>query len=289
MNISYFVADPTKNITVLVSSAVPVDNQPAMALALLEEEPTGQQVGYISDGVPGQSDITLRMAGGEFCGNATMSTAALYIRNAIQSGEITPSENPASSGEEQFPEYDVVVNASGAESPVKCHITATDDDSSFVGKLMMPSPKCIEYAELTWKDESYKLPVVKFDGISHVIFFGELPKEDAEAAVVKWAGDLRVEGLGIMFFDLEYNTVTPVVYVKNPETLYWESSCGSGSTAVAAYLFSKAKKDIQVTLREPGGNLSVEVVVRDGEAQYFLEGHVSLSEEKSIHKSLAFL
>ncbi len=40
--------------------------------------------------------------------------------------------------------------------------------------------------------------------------------------------------MGVMFYDTARNVLTPVVYVKDVDTTYFEGSCGSGSTAVAA-------------------------------------------------------
>ena len=68
--------DSTTRITILVVSPVPVSDQPDIAEMLMEHEPSCEQVGFIS--ASDDSDIRLRMAGGELCGNAAMSTAVLF-------------------------------------------------------------------------------------------------------------------------------------------------------------------------------------------------------------------
>ena len=75
--ISYAVMDPTGNITILVKTPVPAAAQPDCAARLLAAEPAGEQVGFLSPGGDG-ADLSLRMAGGEFCGNAAMSAAAYF-------------------------------------------------------------------------------------------------------------------------------------------------------------------------------------------------------------------
>ena len=74
--IDYAVMDPTGNITILVETPVPEASQPFAAARLMELEPAAEQVGFLSSGRDG-AELSLRMAGGEFCGNASMS-AAVY-------------------------------------------------------------------------------------------------------------------------------------------------------------------------------------------------------------------
>ena len=88
MELKYYLFDPTKNMTILVETPVPAESQPFVASRLLQAEPTAEQVGFVSAG-DGESDIALRMAGGEFCGNATMSTAALFcIKNGLTAASV---------------------------------------------------------------------------------------------------------------------------------------------------------------------------------------------------------
>ena len=61
-----------------------------------------------------------------------------------------------------------------------------------------------------------------------------------------------------MFLDLRAERLTPLVYVPWADTLCWETSCASGTTAAGAYLASEANARLTVTLRQPGGSLTVE-------------------------------
>ena len=70
MRLDYFLLDPTGNITILVTSPVPVEKQAFAAARLMAREQNAEQVGFLSNAP--SCDIALRMAGGEFCGNALL-------------------------------------------------------------------------------------------------------------------------------------------------------------------------------------------------------------------------
>ena len=81
MKIDYCVFNPTNNITVLVETPVMPEQYSIIAENIMKIEPTAQQVGFVND-------HSLYMAGGEFCGNASISAAALcYMRNGITVGK----------------------------------------------------------------------------------------------------------------------------------------------------------------------------------------------------------
>jgi diaminopimelate epimerase len=56
----------------------------------------------------------------------------------------------------------------------------------------------------------------------------------------------------------------PAVFVTATGTLYWERSCGSGSAAAAAALGRRYQKSLALTLKEPGGPISIKATVKDG-------------------------
>ena len=86
-DIGYCVFDPTGNITALVETAVDAADQPAVASRIMELEPDVEQVGFIAFTGDPALPVSLRMAGGEFCGNATMCAAAIFaIRSGLQGG-----------------------------------------------------------------------------------------------------------------------------------------------------------------------------------------------------------
>ena len=110
MELRYTVIDPTKNITLLVTTPVPRDVQPRVAAELLQREQDAEQVGFAEGLAAGEP--RLQMMGGEFCGNATMSLAALL---AFQ-------ENLPDDGEAVYP-----LEVSGADGIVNCRIRRSGD------------------------------------------------------------------------------------------------------------------------------------------------------------------
>lgn len=118
----------------------------------------------------------------------------------------------------------------------------------------MPKPLSIS--------EAFGLPIVHFDGISHLIVerSGALTPEeraDAERCVRDWCEHLNVEGLGLLFLDRNERRMTPLVYIPGAGTLCWENACGSGTCAVGAWLAAEQAEPLTLALQQPGGTLEV--------------------------------
>lgn len=255
-DIRYALLDPTGNITVLVETPVPVPFQPSVAARLMEAEPGAEQVGFLTFG-ENMSGIRLRMAGGEFCGNAAMSAAALCAMDWKMSGGT------------------LRVSVSGAADPVKVAVRALDD-GSVRGTVRMPRP--VSVGGERFPDGSVR-PVVRFDGISHVVAESGLSREEAESVIAEWCRFLRADAVGIMLLDRVTGTLSPLVYVPAAGTMCWERSCASGTTAVGAYLAAEAGGGpVSLTLREPGGCLTIET---DPAGDLLLTGTVRLLARRS--------
>ena len=278
--IRYCIADPTGNITALIESEVETEKQPAVASLIMDRHPEVEQAGFVrfctgAEGgsevkmpdaeaagineskmpdaeIAGGYDAELRMAGGEFCGNATMSTAALYAaRRGLRSGSVR-------------------VKASGAADPIKVTLEQTGDDC-FTAAVMMPPAISIEEIafareRLVW-DAEHKVPVVRMEGIDHVIveegssfYYLKSDRKLAEEVIVKWCGKLGSECLGIMFVSEggAERELEPLVYVPGADTMFWENSCASGSTAAGICLASKAGRAVDISFDEPAGRLRVQ-------------------------------
>ena len=293
MKVEYTVLDPTGNITILVTSSVEISLQPSVASKLMELVPEAEQVGFLSEAEG--CDIALRMAGGEFCGNASMCAAAYYVN------------------EEGLNTCQVTLHVSGAEGPVAAEIEKLPD-GKWRGTVNMPRPQKLDMVDLPVVG---RLPVVSFDGISHVIYevsesertggntnvdpcgyndsyapdtakssaaqcstSDELPisRDTAEALACEWCRYLGVDALGIMFLNTEASSMTPLVYVPAAGTLFWENSCASGTTACGAYVAAKSGRPVELSLRQPGGSLWIRVS-EDG--AFVLSGMVRITHSGS--------
>ncbi|MBR3313664.1 MAG: hypothetical protein IKG18_05955 [Atopobiaceae bacterium] len=257
--IRYKIYDPTGNITALVETPVDVARQPDVAARIMAVHPQVEQVGYVreSDALP-----ELRMAGGEFCGNATMCAAAWYARRiGLDCGQVT-------------------LSVSGAGEPVEVRLEEMADQG-YAATVRMPRALVIETRELSFEGRHDAVPLVCMEGISHIVVergsaFWELRnlRNEAEQAVRSWCESLGVDGLGLMFVDGEgeRRSVVPLVYVPASATVFWENSCASGSAAVAMYVAVAKDAACTLHLEEPGGMLVVRSQPDDGET--WLTGHV---------------
>ena len=264
----YAILDPTGNITALVESDVRIDDQPAAARAIMERHPLVEQVGFVSYEHDGHV-AHMRMAGGEFCGNATMSTAALCLLRLRETCDAETS---------------VPVRVWGIEEPVEVRLQLCEN-GGFRGGVHMPAAYGVEVCSLSSGLLSGQLPLVRMAGISHLVIeldsvFQELRSDGAaaETAVRAWCAELETDGLGLMFMgqDDQGLTLTPLVYVPGGDTVFWENSCASGTSAVGIYLATKAGAPVDVTLREPGGCLRVTSDPAGGET--WLYGSVQMTK-----------
>lgn len=257
-DLEYKVFDPTGNITALVETQVDPADQPAAASWIMAQNPEVEQVGFVTFAAAGigasvaDVPVSLRMAGGEFCGNATMCSAALYMIVNDMPGEAN-----------------VKVRVSGTKEPLDVRLVRRDA-VSFDAAVTMPPAVGIDELKLSDGmlpgNDVLRLPVVRMEGIAHVIiepdsgFFGL--KDDsalAETLLRGWCGVLGAECLGMMFLDegKGVRALTPLVYVPGADTMFWENSCASGSAAAGMYLAAKEGKPVDVTFSEPAGSLRV--------------------------------
>ena len=357
--IKYSILDPTGNITALVESYVEMERQPETAAFLMQLHPEVEQVGFVdfdlSRGENGQEDgvyAKLRMAGGEFCGNASMCAAALFlIRKAElqqadqkgascstgssgRTGSTCPGSTAGGCNAESSCKSAVRLRVSGAADPVELSLEE-DGSGGFSASIRMPPALEIYEKEFAaalpagglgeGADKEIlegSLPVVRMEGISHIViekgspFYALLLQpEAAKEAVCRWCEELQAEGLGLMFLEesaqpaqgtgalpgnrseeidahacpaLIRARMTPLVYVPSINTVFWEHSCASGSTAAGAFLEKRAGGSIEAALLEPGGILCVKSRASEADALsapgdrgrssgIILSGHVRLA------------
>ena len=239
MKLKFAKMNPTENMTAIVLSPVARRDQPSVAAKLMAENSVCvEQVGFLEETTLPGAIARLQMMGGEFCGNATMSLAAL---RAYEEG--------LAEGEERIYPLEI----SGAAKLLDCRIVCRQN--AYVGSVDMPLPEKISEEEL---EPGLFLPVVRFPGIAHVIV-----KEDkmdpaaAKAVIPRWCRQLKTDALGILLTNRDLNRIRPLVYVRQTDSSVWERGCGSGTAALGAYLAHEGKADVQVSISQPGGVISV--------------------------------
>lgn len=263
--VNYWVADPTGNITLLIEEPFAQADYPAVAGALLEKEPSAEQAGFIEQ--IGAGSVTLHMAGGEFCGNASLSAAALAVHIfRTDSGEASPAV------------HHVDVHVYGIRETLDAEITPVSP-YGYCGLLSMPLPEEISEVTLDLAGKPVRLPLVRFPGIGHLILREPVDDADAERAVRVWCEELGLEALGLMQLsepsqnpvDDPVRRLRPLVYVRGIRSLFWEHSCASGTCAAAVWT-AREKGPGRYDFLEPGGTLGAIV----GENSLWLAGSVTL-------------
>ena len=255
----YYYADPTGNITLLAPFPQDTANFSKEAARLMKLEPAAEQVGFLGSGGPGY-DISLQMAGGEFCGNATLSAAAVFYKNAgCRSDEAGM----------------VYVSASGTAAPVPVRIMQTGGNT-FKGPVSMPAQLELITADFKCSGKDYSLPAVQFEGITHLLSFSPLQKETAERIVKEQCIVLQADALGLIQIETETETLLPVVYVPKSGTLFWEGSCASGTAAAGFYLREICGPG-KWEFTEPAGRLTIEA---PADGRLLLSGSVSVTAKK---------
>jgi len=260
--VRYGIFDPTGNITALVESPVAVEVQPRVAKDIMSRHPEVEQVGFVTlSDAAGARRTSLRMAGGEFCGNATICCAALQaIRNQAAIGSVTPLE----------------IEVSGNEGPVDV-VVERMAEACFSARVRMPAASSVESVQLSFGDHTGQVALVRMEGISHLIIDEDCPlhalmdeREEAEAAARAFCAVLSAEALGLMFLTHAGGQarLTPLVFVPAADTLFWESSCASGTTAAAIAQAHGTHAASDLAFEEPGGRLRV-ACDEDGQAWLF--------------------
>ena len=268
--IRYSIFDPTGNITALVESPVDKSEQRAVAASIMARHAAVEQVGFVRLPDEKSAPAALRMAGGEFCANASMSAASLWaLRLGLCEGELS-------------------LAVSGAEDAVAVRLKQ-EDESCFSAAVRMPEAREITAIPFVFEGLSGTIPLVRMEGIDHAVLTPDCPffalrdrPSAAEKAVRELCASLGAVCLGLMFLEGEsaQRRLMPLVYVPGSRTLFWESSCASGSAAAGMLLARQSGERTELELIEPGGVLRVESDPRKGETRLF--GRTRLRGEYSV-------
>lgn len=255
MMIRYIPADPAGNLTAIVLSPVAAQDRAKIAAEMMARCPEGfEQVGF-ADETSLTGDLpTLCMMGGEFCGNATRAFAcyAAKVRG--------PGRNAARRiGQRRAGTRAVAVDLRQNRAYAQ-----------------MPLPYALEWISVN----KQKIPLVRMEGINHALLLDAAPSPEAAERVL--AAMPKQDARGVLFVQGE--KMTPLVEVAATGTRVWESSCGSGTVALAWYLAQNLADGMHAfAFDEPGGRLEARVAMRAGRAaQIEMGGAVKLGEEAEI-------
>lgn len=216
-----------------------------------------EQVGFID--IQDPENCELMMAGGEFCGNATRSTA--YLALSGQPGEVS-------------------IKVSGVEKKLRAGVYQNGE--AFAQMPIYPETDRVE------RDvNNPNASTIYMEGITQYVLWddpnikGKNPKEMKAYAynLLKEKGyDTNYPAAGVMFVEKTSKGIEmkPVVYVRDTDTLYYETACGSGTTAVGLVLAKEKEESItEMPIYQPSG-LPIKVTVNyDEQSKEFTYAEIS--------------
>ncbi|QBD86098.1 diaminopimelate epimerase [Clostridium tetani] len=244
MRLRFVKVNPVGNMTIFVTDPVPKELYKDISKKLMQYTNIhGEQVGFLTSSNEEEKIIKLNMMGGEFCGNASRSLGALLLYNNY----------PYIKNKKDI--YEVKLQCSGYEKVLNCEVTPTEVSNLFYSKIDMPIPSKIKLEKL----EDYEIYKVDFSGIFHfVVDINKVENNEKFFNLVKNTMEKNYpeyDAFGIMFYNFNKNYLKPLVYVKATDSLFWEESCASGTSAVVSALAYENKENICIGIRQPGGEL----------------------------------
>lgn len=261
--------DPGGNLTAIILDAVPRGQMPSIAAQAMQPSALHvEQVGFLEAPVDARAAGRLRMMGGEFCGNAARCLAAWLVLN------------------DEAAHADVTLEVSGHSGLLHAVVDKEGNESLCRVRVDMPRPL---FAVHGMDDRCGAYSLVAFEGISHAVLWEKEAAEDyiAPARMLLCDSGLDTACFGVLFTNSNDGQpyMTPYVYVDDTGTGVWESSCGSGTVAVAAaHALRSGEGHVDITLWQPGGALRAEVRAHEQEIQSaYLFGEVRLMAKGEVY------
>ena len=272
---------PGGNTTLLFpdSGQRPAEQARLAALALDPAMLGGEQAGFVH-----LAQGKLRMAGGEFCVNASRAVGALLAYTAqsanpdqaVLEGLATGLTQAACAGAPaQCPERLDEIQVSGWHSPVRLRTRGTAPLWQVEALLRLPA------CSITTVEEGAQL--VRLPGISHLLLGGPahpLPDDYyAVAAQLRQRHNLENEpATGVIWWRECQGQLDmlPLVYVRDADTTFLENACGSGALALALRLARSGTRRT-FSIMQPGGSaLDVRLFTKNGAEMAGVDGPVAL-------------
>jgi diaminopimelate epimerase len=244
-------ADPAGNKTIFVTTPVDRKHYQQVASFLLSlEEFEAEQVAFI---LP---DGRMEMCGMEFCGNASRTYALIMAKNQGLTGK-----------------QEITVNVSGCEQPLQVRVNMEEKHTG----IDMPIPREIcAYGNDT---------LVDLGGIMHLVTTDKSADPNAfQRLKNRIMNEVRPPALGVMFYNSRTNEMTPVVYVADVDSTYFEGSCASGTVAAAAALTAnESDGEYRFTITQPKGTLTAVIKKRQNTIESVsIEGPIIIGDPVTV-------
>ena len=290
MRLRFAKLSPAGNTTILVLDPVPESIHAQVAAELMNPAVLGgEQVGFVTLMTQGSIAATMRMMGGEFCGNAARSLGA-YLASIRHASIQMTDDNHILEG---------LIQVHGVDKPVLVQAKLDEEEMPFWASCAFPGEPEVDFyfvETLSWTssglgsnirvlpclnprdlleswfgENSLKIrppvvAVVRLEGITHIVVDARDYRIE-ENVLLELGNALGLEDetcLGVMFRH-GLDEIVPLVHVAATNTFVWESSCASGAVAVALVYASAYREAGCYDFKQPGGVVSVTVRPPDDE------------------------
>lgn len=253
---------PGGNDQLLIEGVIRKEKRRKINDAMIKKFPNVEQVSFYNYDKENNTAV-LELAGGEFCGNATRSLAYLLLQGKKGKLQIKVSGTTQS-----------------LDAGVRIPKTAY---------AQMPINQIQPLKQL-----SKNLFQVNLQGIIHLIYTNQ-PKVKTDEALKRFAFKLlqkenlvySVPAAGVMFLKQykNYISLKPIVWVRDIETLLFETACASGTAAVGiwkAFVTNNANKTIDVL--QPTGKIIKACVKKNKKNSFevFIDGQIETIKETEV-------
>ncbi|MGI6680997.1 MAG: hypothetical protein ACOX3T_05925 [Bdellovibrionota bacterium] len=200
----------------------------------------GEQVGFVSycaDGTP-----RLDMMEGEFCGNASRAFLAYLLDKGSPALKHETDES-----------WTCEFSVSGVNK--KLHETCFKTEKGIDALVELDND--IKY--ITKKYNDTLLDIIEMKGITHVLIDTDVLNFD-EKNYIEISKQIRtnlnledLEAVGTIWYKqaVEEIKIFPIVWVKNTDSVFYETACGSGTAAIGIAKTLKDKKGLAILVRQP--------------------------------------
>ena len=249
-------ARPGGNDTAIVWDKIPRGLQGDVSIEIQKQYEDIEQVMFVERQADGS--VKGQMAGGEFCGNATRSLGFLLLNG--KNGEIN-------------------IDVSGTTKP---QTVTVKNQFSRTSIPILNDLECVQVDKKGYQ--------VMMDDIAFLIVEkGEpITKEKALEILNRKALAQRYPASSLIVLDTiadDVYAIDPYVYVRDTGTLYYETGCGSGSTAVGLMLSKLSEKSLQhIEIRQPSG-MNLYVSIERNEREFLsasVNGPIEILSQQSV-------
>lgn len=254
------ITRPAGNDQLLIKDLVTKEQKRFINDEMIRRFPNVEQVSFYEDD-PEKNTAQLELAGGEFCGNATRSLAYLLLEGKKGS---------------------IYIKTSGTKQILQCGIKK--ENTAFAQMPIFPELNSVRKIDKN-------LFRVDLEGIIHLIYDKPTGMKTESQLKEFTRSILEKENLlysspaaGVMFVEDKENEMVlkPVVWVRDIETLLYETACASGTTAVGLWLTRKRNTNaLYQKIKQPTGKY-IYVSIEKNEKTFlsaFIDGPIEILQK----------